>query len=79
MKDIKKYETKRITKKLDVPTFIMHGNKDKVVPEKYSKKFFQDIDVRKKYKVFESERHVFTKESDNKAIMKGLDWFEKFC
>ena len=57
--DIKKYSILKAAKKIKIPTLIIHGKKDDIVPHSHSKELYQLIKGPKKLILIENADHLF--------------------
>lgn len=72
--DIDEYDTETVIEDITVPTMIMHGMDDAVVPQESSRRFFERLSCEKQYIGFEGEGHRFSDETDERAVRIGCNW-----
>ena len=65
--------------KIECPTFIIQGSKDKAVRLSENKKFYNKLKVKKKFLVIQDGDHQFRKITAlNKSIVEATGWFNKY-
>ncbi len=75
--DLDDYSTEAVVPELDIPTLIMHGEDDEVVPMASSRRFYDALSCEREYVAFEGEGHRFSDASDDRAVRSGLAWFRE--
>lgn len=75
--DLEGYSTEAIVPELDIPTLVMHGEDDDVVPMATSRRFYEALSCEKEYVAFEGEGHRFSDAADDRAVRRGLSWFRE--
>src|SRR3989338_690882 len=71
--DLKNYDADRLAKGVSCPIFLIHGNKDKIVPIKYSKKFAKTTGA--KLAIVRGADHHYSKQENYKTMKAAIKNF----
>ncbi len=76
--DYLKYNGIELAKKIDIPTLILHGDKDDIVPLEGSKEILKNLKGEKALEIIEGADHYFREPAQfEKMIKTGIDWLTK--
>ncbi len=75
--DFDTYNVESILDKIKVPTLIFHGTADEVVPFEYSRRFYQNLNTKKKLVEIDGAGHIFDVEHDHVTLEKTISWLSK--
>ena len=65
--------------RLTVPTLIVHGNKDGVVPFSQANELFEKITAPKKLAAIDGADHGFSQSNSSNQVSEAMvDWFRQY-
>lgn len=73
LQDAQKLDGISLLSKIKIPTLIIHGDKDKIVPVDMAKKLFAILACQKEFMIAEKEGHDF-----RGKVAERVSWFKKY-
>lgn len=78
LEDVRSYSAEKAMEQLSIPTLILHGAEDEVVPIEDSRRFYSGLDCEKSLEVIEGSGHRMDDETDREVVSTAMDWFREY-